>query len=69
MLDHFIKAQDLMWERIIDELTIGKKQTHWMWFVFPQIKGLGRSYMAKNLRYKTVNMLNLLSNILYLVSV
>lgn len=47
MLEHFIESQNLMWDRVIGELKQGKKFTHWMWFVFPQIAGLGRSYMAK----------------------
>jgi len=33
--------------RAVNELRPGRKQTHWMWFVFPQLRGLGRSSMAK----------------------
>lgn len=43
MLERFIKAQDGVFERALDEIKSGKKRTHWMWFVFPQIKGLGLS--------------------------
>lgn len=35
-----------MWTRVLAELKAGKKRSHWMWFVFPQIKGLGHSDMA-----------------------
>jgi uncharacterized protein (DUF1810 family) len=33
---------------VIEELTSGRKQTHWMWFIFPQLVGLGRSAMAQH---------------------
>jgi uncharacterized protein (DUF1810 family) len=33
--------------RVVEELTAGQKQTHWMWFVFPQLAGLGHSAMAE----------------------
>lgn len=47
VLDRFLQAQEPVWPRVIAELRAGKKRTHWMWFVFPQIKGLGRSDMAQ----------------------
>ncbi|MBD9394343.1 DUF1810 domain-containing protein [Acidovorax sp. ACV01] len=50
-LDRFLQAQESVWPRVIGELQAGKKRTHWMWFVFPQIKGLGHSAMAQ--RYAT----------------
>ena len=46
-LQHFIDAQNPMISVVLDELRAGHKQTHWMWFVFPQHVGLGRSAMAK----------------------
>ena len=46
-LDRFLQAQEPVWPRVISELRAGKKRTHWMWFVFPQIKGLGHSDMAQ----------------------
>ena len=46
-LERFVSAQDPVWGRVVAELTAGAKQTHWMWFVFPQIAGLGRSAMAQ----------------------
>jgi uncharacterized protein (DUF1810 family) len=44
-LQSFVDAQDEAgtYERALDELRSGRKRTHWMWFVFPQIAGLGRS--------------------------
>ena len=47
-LDRFVKAQDPVIETVLRELRAGHKQTHWMWFVFPQLRGLGRSPMAQH---------------------
>lgn len=48
-LERFIKAQDThgIYEEAIKELEEGEKQSHWMWFVFPQMRGLGRYEMAQ----------------------
>jgi uncharacterized protein (DUF1810 family) len=46
-LDRFLTAQGPVFPAVLDELRAGKKQTHWMWFVFPQLKALGRSPTAK----------------------
>jgi uncharacterized protein (DUF1810 family) len=48
-LQRFVDAQDPVYEEVLAELTAGQKTSHWMWFVFPQHKELGRSSMA--LRY------------------
>jgi uncharacterized protein (DUF1810 family) len=45
-LDRFIDAQDLHWYEVVKELAAGHKQTHWMWFIFPQLRGLGSSRLA-----------------------
>ena len=45
-LDRFTEAQDLHWYQVVEELAAGHKQTHWMWFVFPQLRGLGSSRLA-----------------------
>lgn len=47
-LERFIKAQDAygMYRKAIKEITDGKKRSHWIWYVFPQLHGLGRSDMA-----------------------
>ncbi len=46
-LQRFIDAQEGVYEKALVEIKNGRKQTHWMWFVFPQIKGLGYSETAK----------------------
>jgi uncharacterized protein (DUF1810 family) len=47
-LERFVVAQDIggIYERAVGELHRGQKSSHWMWFVFPQIAGLGRSAVA-----------------------
>ena len=45
-LDRFIVAQDGVYPAALAELQRGRKTTHWMWFVFPQLRGLGRSQTA-----------------------
>jgi uncharacterized protein (DUF1810 family) len=45
-LRRFVEAQDLVYRSVIAELRAGVKQSHWMWFVFPQVSGLGHSAMA-----------------------
>lgn len=46
-LERFVKAQGPVYERVLSELTAGRKTSHWMWFVFPQIAGLGMSAMSQ----------------------
>jgi len=46
-LQRFVDAQQPVFETVKRELHAGCKQTHWMWFVFPQVKGLGHSDMAR----------------------
>ncbi|WP_425387617.1 DUF1810 domain-containing protein [Edaphobacter aggregans] len=45
-LERFVRAQESVYEQACAELRAGRKRTHWMWFIFPQIKGLGSSEMA-----------------------
>ena len=45
-LKRFVDAQDPVWHVVQDELWRGAKRSHWMWFVFPQLAGLGRSATA-----------------------
>ena len=45
-LDRFLKAQELMYPWALREIKNGRKQTHWMWFIFPQLKALGHSHTA-----------------------
>ena len=46
-LQRFLTAQGPVMERVLGELRAGRKTSHWMWFVFPQIAGLGRSGTAR----------------------
>lgn len=46
-LGRFLEAQARVWEDVCAELRAGRKQSHWMWFVFPQLAALGRSATAK----------------------
>ena len=46
-LDRFVAAQDPVYSDVLAELRTGRKRTHWMWFVFPQLEGLGQSEMSR----------------------
>jgi len=46
-LDRFVAAQNGIYDRALSELRAGEKRSHWMWFVFPQVAGLGSSSMAQ----------------------
>ena len=46
-LRRFVDAQDLVYDTVVGELRNGEKRSHWIWFVFPQLRGLGRSPTAK----------------------
>jgi uncharacterized protein (DUF1810 family) len=52
-LARFVAAQAPVWPQVRAELQSGRKRSHWMWFVFPQLRGLGRSAMAE--RYGIVS--------------
>ena len=45
-LSRFVAAHDRVLETVLAELRAGRKQTHWMWFIFPQLRALGRSPTA-----------------------
>ena len=45
-LQRFVDAQDRVYDTVLDELRGGRKRSHWIWFVFPQLRGLGRSPTA-----------------------
>lgn len=45
-LDRFLEAQEHIYTLALREIRAGRKESHWMWFIFPQIRGLGRSDMA-----------------------
>ena len=43
-LNRFLQAQDSCYDQALAEIRAGKKSSHWIWYVFPQLKGLGHSY-------------------------
>ncbi len=47
-LERFVEAQEPVIEQVLAELRAGRKTSHWMWFVFPQIRGLGHSPTAQH---------------------
>lgn len=47
-LERFVDAQGPVYAQVLDELSLGRKESHWIWFIFPQLKALGRSAMAKH---------------------
>jgi uncharacterized protein (DUF1810 family) len=46
-LDRFVQAQNDVYNTVIDELSSGHKRSHWMWFIFPQLEGLGQSELSR----------------------
>lgn len=46
-LERFVAAQSPVYDDVLRELDAGEKRTHWMWFIFPQVSGLGHSSMAR----------------------
>lgn len=46
-LERFLQAQEHAYSYALEELKIGRKRSHWIWYVFPQLKGLGRSYNSE----------------------
>ena len=51
-LDRFIQAQQTKYDDAFSEIKRGKKISHWMWFIFPQIRGLGNSEMSEKYAIK-----------------
>lgn len=46
-LERFVLAQRNVYSQVLSEIIRGRKTSHWMWFIFPQVKGLGRSYESQ----------------------
>ncbi|HEY0587194.1 MAG TPA: DUF1810 domain-containing protein [Pseudoduganella sp.] len=46
-LERFVAAQENIYPQVVNELSAGRKRSHWMWFIFPQLAGLGFSAMAQ----------------------
>ncbi|MCX2842191.1 DUF1810 domain-containing protein [Microbulbifer thermotolerans] len=54
-LERFVSAQEKNYNSVLTELAEGKKRSHWMWYVFPQIVGLGHSAMAQHYALKSLD--------------
>ncbi|OYY90801.1 MAG: calpastatin [Sphingomonas sp. 28-66-16] len=54
-LDRFIAAQAGSYEAALSEIRRGAKRSHWMWYIFPQIAGLGRSHMAQRYAIRSLD--------------
>ena len=54
-LEHFVEAQDKVYANVLDEIAMGDKTSHWMWFIFPQIAGLGFSPTARHYAIRSLN--------------
>lgn len=54
-LERFIDAQNTTYERALSEIKNGRKQSHWMWYIFPQIQGLGFSETSKFYAIRNLN--------------
>ena len=52
-LDRFVRAQADDYDQALSELRHGKKRSHWMWYIFPQIEGLGQSPMSQRYSIKS----------------
>lgn len=53
-LGRFVRAQEGIYQQALTELKRGEKRTHWMWFIFPQVDGLGYSATSKQYAIKSV---------------
>ncbi|MCJ7468413.1 MAG: DUF1810 domain-containing protein [Maribacter sp.] len=53
-LDRFINAQEHSYDRALQEIKNGKKTSHWMWYIFPQLEGLGNSEFSKTYAIKNL---------------
>jgi uncharacterized protein (DUF1810 family) len=52
-LDRFVRAQAADYDQALSEMRDGKKRSHWMWYIFPQIEGLGHSPMSRRYSIKS----------------
>ena len=53
-LSRYLKAQENTYTTALNEIKNGQKRTHWMWFIFPQINGLGNTEISKKYSIKTI---------------
>jgi len=54
-LNRFLQAQEHVYSNVLAELQSGQKTTHWMWFIFPQVEGLGQSAPARLYAIKSLD--------------
>ncbi|MDB5504685.1 MAG: hypothetical protein JWR89_4587 [Tardiphaga sp.] len=54
-LQRFVSAQQPVYATALAELKAGTKRTHWMWFIFPQVEGLGHSVMAQHFAIRSMD--------------
>lgn len=54
-LSRFVEAQDRIFDSVCNELALGEKTSHWMWFIFPQLQGLGSSPVARHYAIKSAD--------------
>jgi uncharacterized protein (DUF1810 family) len=54
-LGRFLSAQKPVYDRVLSEIRSGRKRTHWMWFIFPQLDGLGFSSTARHYAIKSID--------------
>ena len=54
-LQRFVEVQEPAYDRALSELRAGRKQTHWIWYIFPQLAGLGSSQMARTYGIQTLD--------------
>jgi uncharacterized protein (DUF1810 family) len=54
-LDRFVDAQRDVYDDVVRELRTGRKVSHWMWFVFPQVQGLGRSWTSQRYAIRSLD--------------
>jgi len=52
-LSRFVRAQDGVYDEVLAELRRGRKRSHWMWYIFPQLEGLGHSATSKRFAIKS----------------
>jgi uncharacterized protein (DUF1810 family) len=60
-LIHFVNAQAQVYHQVVEELTDGRKRTHWMWFIFPQLSSLGHN-VSHTISHKDKSALEILGS-------
>jgi uncharacterized protein (DUF1810 family) len=54
-INQFIRAQNEVYDDVVTELSEGRKRSHWMWFIFPQLSGLGSSVMSQTFALESLS--------------